>query len=68
MPFLTACNNGLDKLVRPEIRALHKSWQAYQVCGYTGFGLAIVLTMGGACLVAVRAERRIRREASPQAA
>ena len=30
--------------------------------------LAIVLTMGGACLVAVRAERRLRREASAQAA
>ncbi len=30
--------------------------------------LAIVLTMGGACLVAVRAGRRLRREAPPQAA
>jgi hypothetical protein len=30
--------------------------------------LATVLTMGGACLVAVRAERRLRREASAQAA
>jgi hypothetical protein len=30
--------------------------------------LAIVLTMGGACLVAVRTERRLRREASAQAA
>ena len=42
-------NKKLDKLVRPEIRALRRSWQAYQVCGYSGFGLAIVLTM---CLVA----------------
>ncbi|MEJ2670931.1 MAG: prolipoprotein diacylglyceryl transferase [Deltaproteobacteria bacterium] len=45
MPFLRVCNNLLDKLVRPEIRALQKTWQVYQVCGYTGFGLAIVLTI-----------------------
>jgi hypothetical protein len=48
MSFLTAFNNCLDKLVRPDIQVLHRSWPAYQVWGYSGFGLAIVLTM---CLV-----------------
>jgi hypothetical protein len=48
MSFLTAFNNCLDKLVRPDIQVFHRSWPAYQVWGYSGFGLAIVLTM---CLV-----------------
>lgn len=45
MPFFKTCNIFLDKLVRPEIRTLYRSWQTYQVCGYLGFGLAILLTM-----------------------
>jgi hypothetical protein len=45
MPFLTIFNNYLDKLVRPDIRVLHRAWPAYQIWGYSGFGLAIVLTM-----------------------
>ena len=49
MPFSTVFNNCLDRLAHPEIRALHRYWQAYQVCGYTGFGLGFVLTM---CLAA----------------
>ena len=35
----------LDQLVRPEIRLGHHSRSAFQVCGYTGLGLAVVLAM-----------------------
>lgn len=35
----------LDKFIRTEVRIHHKSWAAFQVCGYTGLALAILLTM-----------------------
>ncbi|MCW5854391.1 MAG: prolipoprotein diacylglyceryl transferase [Anaerolineae bacterium] len=35
----------LDQLVQPEIRLGHHSRSAFQVCGYTGLGLAVVLAM-----------------------
>lgn len=35
----------LDGLVRPEIHIFNRSWCAYQVCGYTGLSLAILLAM-----------------------
>jgi hypothetical protein len=38
-------NNNLDKLVRPEIRLLHRAWPTFQVCGYTGLVLAVLLAM-----------------------
>src|SRR6266581_27453 len=38
-------NNNLDKLIRPEIHALHKRWPTFQVCGYTGLALAILLSL-----------------------
>jgi len=38
-------NRYLDKLARPEIRLLNRNLFAYQVCGYTGLILAILLTM-----------------------
>jgi Prolipoprotein diacylglyceryl transferase len=38
-------NRTLDKLVRPEVTVLGRSWPAFQVCGVTGFGLAILLAM-----------------------
>jgi hypothetical protein len=41
----TICNDFLDSCVRPEIYALHKPWSPYQVCGYTGFALAVLLGM-----------------------
>jgi prolipoprotein diacylglyceryltransferase len=34
---------NLDKLVRPEIYALHRAWPAFQVCGCIGLALAILL-------------------------
>lgn len=40
-----AINHYLDKLVRPEIRLLHGSRPAFQVCGYTGLALAIFLAL-----------------------
>ena len=43
---MKAINRVLDRLVRPEIHVLHKSWPAFQVCGYTGLALAILLAMG----------------------
>jgi hypothetical protein len=38
-------NNSLDKLVRPETRLLRRLWSTFQVCGYTGLALAILLSM-----------------------
>lgn len=38
-------NSYLDKLIRPEFHMLHRSWYAFQVCGYTGLLLAILLIM-----------------------
>src|SRR6266508_253867 len=34
---------NLDKLVRPEIYVFHRPWPAFQVCGYIGLALAILL-------------------------
>ena len=41
----TVLNTSLDKLVRPEIRLLRGSWPSFQVCGYTGLALAILLSI-----------------------
>jgi Prolipoprotein diacylglyceryl transferase len=38
-------SRNLDKLVRVEVLVLHRSWPAFQVCGCTGVGLAVVLAM-----------------------
>ncbi len=38
-------NNYLDNLVSPEVHMLRRSWSAYQVCGYTGLMLGILLGM-----------------------
>ncbi len=38
-------NSYLDKLVRPEFHAFHRSWSAYKVCGYTGETLLTVAGM-----------------------
>jgi hypothetical protein len=38
-------NTNLDKLVRPHIRLLHRLLPTFQVCGYTGLALAILLSM-----------------------
>jgi hypothetical protein len=35
----------LDKLVRPEVHILQRAYSAFQVCGYTGLVLAILLAM-----------------------
>src|SRR5262249_39131819 len=40
-----AFNANLNRLARPEIRALGRPWPAFQICGYTGLGLAILLAM-----------------------
>lgn len=45
MLTLAIFNRYLDKHVRPEFHLLHRSWHAYQVCGYTGLLLSILLTM-----------------------
>jgi hypothetical protein len=39
---LNKVSHGLDRLVRPQVRLAHRFWPAYQVCGYTGLGVAIV--------------------------
>src|SRR5260370_37516969 len=41
----TIFNTSLDKLVRPEIRLFRRPWPTFQVCGYTGLILAILLAM-----------------------
>lgn len=51
MPLRSICNNGLDRLVRPEMHLLRHSWSAFKVCGYCGLTLAILL---GMALVMVR--------------
>lgn len=38
-------NSYLDKLVRPEFHAFHRSWPAYKVCGFTGEALLTVAGM-----------------------
>lgn len=38
-------NNFLDKIVRPEVHVLRRSWSAFQICGFTGLVLAILLAM-----------------------
>jgi hypothetical protein len=35
----------VDKLLRPEVHVLHRSWPSFQVCGYTGLACAIFLSM-----------------------
>jgi hypothetical protein len=42
---MESLNGYLDKLVRPEMRLLHRSRPAFQVCGYTGLTLAIILAL-----------------------
>ena len=36
-------NRFMDEAARPEVRALNRSVTAFQVCGYTGLILAMVL-------------------------
>lgn len=43
--FVQLFNGYLDKLVRTEIRLFNRNLFAYQVCGYTGLVLCILLTM-----------------------
>ena len=38
-------NTYIDKLIRPEVHIFHRSWFAYQVFGYIGLVLAILLAM-----------------------
>lgn len=40
---LRKVNSGLDRLVRPELRFLQRSWSAFQVCAGTGLALALLL-------------------------
>ncbi len=42
---MKAINRILDGLVRPEVYVLHRPRSAFQVCGYTGLVLAILLAM-----------------------
>ena len=39
-------NTALDRLVRPEIHFLSRSWSSFQVCGSTGLAFAFLLSMG----------------------
>jgi prolipoprotein diacylglyceryltransferase len=41
----TLLNSRLDRLVRPDISILRRTWSSFQVCGYTGLALAILLAM-----------------------
>jgi hypothetical protein len=43
--FVQLFNDYLDKLVRPEVRLFNRHLFTYQVCGYTGLVLAILLAM-----------------------
>ena len=45
MLLRTICNSNLEKLVHPEIRLIHRPCPSFQVCGYTGLALAILLSM-----------------------
>src|SRR5262245_40710493 len=38
-------NSSFDKLIRLDTFILPKSWPAFQVCGYTGLALAVLLAM-----------------------
>jgi hypothetical protein len=40
-----AFNNYLDELARTEIRVLCRSRPAFQVCGFTGLALAVILAL-----------------------
>jgi prolipoprotein diacylglyceryl transferase len=42
---MESLNGYLDKLVRPDMRLLHRSRPAFQVCGYTGLAMAVILTL-----------------------
>jgi hypothetical protein len=43
--FREVFNRHLDKLIRIEVYVLHRSCPAFQVCGYAGLALAVLLTM-----------------------
>lgn len=43
--FVQLINGYFDKLVRPEVHILHRYWPSFQVCGYTGLVLAILVAM-----------------------
>src|SRR2546430_14420306 len=45
LPPATLLNSRLDRLVRPDISILRRTWPSFQVCGYTGLALAILLAM-----------------------
>ena len=45
MPPGTLLNSCLDRLVRPDISILRRTWPSFQVCGYIGLVLAILLAM-----------------------
>ncbi|MGA9770393.1 MAG: prolipoprotein diacylglyceryl transferase family protein [Blastocatellia bacterium] len=45
MLLIDALNSNLDKLVRPKVHILRRSWSAFQVCGYLGLSLAFFLVM-----------------------
>ena len=38
-------NNYLDNLVRPQVHIRNQTWATFQLCGYIGLALAILLTM-----------------------
>jgi prolipoprotein diacylglyceryltransferase len=39
----TKLNRLLDRLVRPTLSFMGRVWSAYQVCGYTGLGVTVLL-------------------------
>src|SRR5262249_53815932 len=43
--LLMILNSSFDNLVRPEIRVFRRSRPAFQVCGYTGLALAILVAL-----------------------
>jgi hypothetical protein len=43
--LFTRLNESLDKLARPRVQVFDRSLSAFQVCGYTGLALAILLVM-----------------------
>jgi hypothetical protein len=46
MGTIRMINTALDRLVRPEIHFLSRSWSSFQVCGSTGLAFAFLLSMG----------------------
>ena len=38
-------NDYLDQLVRPRVQIFHRFWPVFQICGYTGLALAILLVL-----------------------